>query len=199
MKIKICGLTRPQDIMALNEYQPDYAGFVINFPKSRRSVSPQRVYELTEQLLPSISVVGVTVDQPLSLVSDLLNDGILDIAQLHGNEDEDYIRTLKEQTGKPVWKAFRIRSQEDLDRAAQSCADLVLLDNGYGTGKAFDWTLIRDIGRPFALAGGLNAQNIREAARMQPCLLDISSGAETNGIKDPKKIKKLVEIVRRIP
>ena len=199
MKIKICGLTRPQDIMALNEYQPDYAGFVINFPKSRRSVSPQRVYELTEQLLPSIPVVGVTVDQPLSLVSDLLNDGILDIAQLHGNEDEDYIRTLKEQTGKPVWKAFRIRSQEDLDRAAASCADLVLLDNGYGTGEAFYWTLIRDIGRPFALAGGLNAQNIREAARIQPCLLDISSGAETNGIKDPKKIKKLVETVRRIP
>ena len=98
MKIKICGLTRPQDIMAMNEYQPDYAGFVINFPKSRRSVTPQRVYELTEQLLPSISVVGVTVDQPLSLVSDLLNDGILDIAQLHGSEDEDYIRTLKEQT-----------------------------------------------------------------------------------------------------
>lgn len=199
MKIKICGLTRPQDIMAMNEYQPDYVGFVINFPKSRRSVTPQRVYELTEQLLPSISVVGVTVDQPLSLVSDLLNDGILDIAQLHGNEDEDYIRTLQEQTGKPVWKAFRIRSQEDLDRAAASCADLVLLDNGYGTGEVFDWTLVRDIGRPFALAGGLTTENLKDAARMQPCLVDVSSGAETNGVKDPKKIKKLVEIVRRIP
>ena len=199
MKIKICGLTRPQDIMAMNEYQPDYVGFVINFPKSRRSVSPQRVYELTEQLLPSIPVVGVTVDQPLSLVSDLLNDGILDIAQLHGNEDEDYIRTLQEQTGKPVWKAFRIRSQEDLDRAAASCADLVLLDNGYGTGEAFDWTLVRDIGRPFALAGGLTTENLKDAARMQPYLVDVSSGAESGGIKDPKKIKKLVEIVRRIP
>lgn len=199
MKIKICGLTRPQDIMTLNEYQPDYAGFVINFPKSRRSVSPQRVYELTEQLLPSIPVVGVTMEQPLRLVSDLLNDGILDIAQLHGNEDENYIRTLQEQTGKPVWKAFRIRSQEDLDRAATSCADLVLLDNGYGTGEVFDWTLIRDIGRPFALAGGLNAENIRDAARRNPYLLDVSSGAESGGIKDPKKIKEIVEIVRRIP
>lgn len=143
--------------------------------------------------------MGVTVDQPLSLVSDLLNDGILDIAQLHGNEDEDYIRTLQEQTGKPVWKAFRIRSQEDLDRAAASCADLVLLDNGYGTGEVFDWTLVRDIGRPFALAGGLTTEILKDAARMKPCLVDVSSGAETNGVKDPKKIKKLVEIVRRIP
>lgn len=199
MKIKICGLRRPQDIRAVNEYEPDYVGFVINYTRSHRNVSPERVYELTEQLLPSISVVGVTVNQPLDFTIGLLEDGIVDIVQLHGDESEDYIRALQKETEKPVWKAFRIRSQEDLEQAKRSPADLVVLDNGMGTGEVFDWTLIRDIGRPFILAGGLTIQNLKEAAAMQPYAVDISSGAETNKQKDPGKIRTLIEIARRLP
>ena len=199
MKIKICGLRRPQDIRAVNEYEPDYVGFVINYSRSHRNVSPERVYELTEQLLPSISVVGVTVNQPLDFNIGLLEDGIVDIVQLHGDESEDYIRALQKETEKPVWKAFRIRTQADLERAKQSPADLIVLDNGMGTGEAFDWTLIRDIGRPFILAGGLTIQNLKDVAPMQPYAVDISSGAETNKQKDPGKIRTLIEIARRLP
>ncbi|MGN1015220.1 MAG: phosphoribosylanthranilate isomerase [Butyricicoccus sp.] len=199
MKIKLCGLTRPQDILAVNEYQPDYVGFVINFPQSHRSVSPQRVYELTEQLLPSIPVVGVTVNQTLEYNAALLEDGIVDIVQLHGQEDDAFVRALQQRTEKPVWKAFRIRSEADLEQARSSSADMILLDNGYGTGEAFDWTLIRDIGRPFILAGGLNQDNLAEAAKMAPFAVDLSSGAETNQRKDPQKIRTLIEIVRRLP
>lgn len=199
MRIKICGLRRPQDIRAVNEYEPDYVGFVINYSRSHRNVSPERVYELTEQLLPSISVVGVTVNQPLEFNIGLLEDGIVDIVQLHGDESEDYIRALQKETEKPVWKAFRIRTQADLECAKQSPADLIVLDNGMGTGEAFDWTLIRDIGRPFILAGGLTIQNLKDTAAMQPYAVDISSGAETNKQKDPGKIRTLIEIARRLP
>ncbi len=199
MKIKVCGLTRAQDIRAVNEFQPDYVGFVINFPKSHRSISPQRVYELTEHLLPSIPAVGVTVNQSLQFNADLLDDGIVDIIQLHGQEDAEYILALQQRTGKPVWKAFCIRSREDLEQARCSPADLIVLDNGTGTGEAFDWTLIRDIGRPFILAGGLSISNLKDAAAMHPFAVDISSGAETNKQKDPGKIRTLIEIARSLP
>lgn len=199
MKIKICGLSRPEDIDAVNQYRPDYIGFILNFPKSHRNITPELAKRLHSRLSAGIPAVGVTVNQPLEVNAALLNDGIADIIQLHGQESDDYVRQLREQTRKPVWKAFRIRSQADLDAAAASSADLVLLDNGYGTGTAFDWTLVRDIGRPFALAGGLHAGNLADAAKMKPYLMDLSSGAETNGVKDAEKIQKLIEIVRRIP
>lgn len=198
MKIKLCGLRRPEDIAAVNQYRPDYVGFIINFPKSHRNLSPEQVKALKAQLSPEIPAVGVTVNQPLEIVADLLECGTIDIAQLHGQEDADYIRTLRQRTGKPVWKAFRILTSADLEAAKSSPADLVLLDNGYGTGETFDWTLVRDIGRPFALAGGLCIENITDAAKMQPCIMDISSGAETDGFKDPDKIRTLVEIVRSL-
>lgn len=198
MKVKICGLSRPADIEAVNQYQPDYAGFIINFPKSHRNVSPEQVKVLRETLSKHIPAVGVTVNQPLESVAQLLNDGVIDIAQLHGQEDEAYIHSLKTVTGKPVWKAFQIRSAADLERAKSSPADMILLDNGYGTGKAFDWTLVRDIGRPFILAGGLCAENLRDAAKMQPYAMDISSGAETDRVKNPEKIRTLIEIVRSL-
>jgi phosphoribosylanthranilate isomerase len=199
MKIKICGLRRPEDIDMVNQYRPDYIGFIIHFPKSHRNISPEQALALHRRLSPDIPAVGVTVNQPLAFNASLLQDGIVDIIQLHGQESDEDVRALQKQTGKPVWKAFRIRSQADLDAAAASSADLVLLDNGYGTGNAFDWTLLRDIGRPFALAGGLHSENMIDAARMHPYLMDLSSGAETNGVKDEKKIQKLVEIARRIP
>lgn len=198
MKIKICGLSRSADIEAVNRYQPDYAGFILNFPKSFRNITPEQAKQLRLQLSDSIPAVGVTVNQPLETVAQWLNDGIIDIAQLHGQEDEAYIRTLRDRTGKPVWKAFKIRSASDLAAAKASSADLVLLDNGYGTGETFDWTLVRDIGRPFILAGGLHLDNLSEAAEMQPYAMDLSSGAETNRVKDPEKIRMLIETIRSL-
>ncbi len=196
MKVKICGLTRPEDIAAVNQYRPDYVGFIIDFPKSHRSRTPEQVRQLRRTLSPDIPAVGVTVNQPLEQNIALLEDGTIDIAQLHGQEDDDYVRALQTRTGKPVWKAFRVRSQDGLDAAKRSSADLVLLDNGYGTGEVFDWTLVRDIGRPFALAGGLRLENLCDAANMQPYLMDISSGAETDGVKDAEKIRALIEHIR---
>lgn len=198
MKVKICGLSRPADIEAVNQFQPDYAGFIINFPKSHRNCTPEQVQALHAQLSDSIPAVGVTVNQPLETVAALLEQGVIDIAQLHGQEDEAYICELKRRTGKPVWKAFRIRSANDLDAARASSADMILLDNGYGTGETFDWTLVRDIGRPFILAGGLCESNIFDAAKMQPDAMDISSGVETNRVKDPQKIRTLIERIRSI-
>lgn len=198
MKVKICGLSRPADIEAVNQYQPDYAGFIINFPKSHRNCTPEQVQALHAQLSDSIPAVGVTVNQPLETVAALLEQGVIDIAQLHGQEDESYIDELKRRTGKPLWKAFRIRSADDLDAARASSADMILLDNGYGTGETFDWTLVRDIGRPFILAGGLCEDNIDDAAKMQPDTMDISSGVETNRVKDPEKIRTLIERIRSI-
>lgn len=198
MKVKICGLSRPADIEAVNQYLPDYAGFIINFPKSHRNCTPEQVQALHAQLSDSIPAVGVTVNQPLETVAALLEQGVIDIAQLHGQEDESYICELKRRTGKPVWKAFRIRSADDLDAARASSADMILLDNGYGTGETFDWTLVRDIGRPFILAGGLCESNISDAAKMQPDAMDISSGVETNRVKDPEKIRILIERIRSI-
>lgn len=198
MKVKICGLSRPADIEAVNQFQPDYAGFIINFPKSHRNCTPEQVQALHAQLSDSIPAVGVTVNQPLETVAALLEQGVIDIAQLHGQEDEAYICELKRRTGKPVWKAFRIQSADDLDAARASSADMILLDNGYGTGETFDWTLVRDIGRPFILAGGLCESNISDAAKMRPDAMDISSGVETNRVKDPEKIRTLIERIRSI-
>ncbi len=198
MKVKICGLSRPADIDAVNRYQPDYIGFIINFPKSHRSITPEQANALKARLSPSIPAVGVTVNRPLEEVAQLLQAGTMDIAQLHGQEDDAYIRSLRQRTGKPVWKAFRIRAAADLQAARESAADLILLDNGYGTGEAFDWTLIRDIGRPFALAGGLRLETLEQASRMQPVLMDISSGAETDNVKDPVKIRALIEKIRSL-
>ncbi|HIV69122.1 MAG TPA: phosphoribosylanthranilate isomerase [Candidatus Butyricicoccus stercorigallinarum] len=196
MKVKICGLTRPEDIAAVNLYRPDYVGFVLQFPRSRRSLTPEQAQRLRAVLSPGIPAVGVTVNLPLAENAALLERGTVDILQLHGQEDDAIVRQLQARTGKPVWKAFRVRSQADLDAARRSSADLVLLDNGYGTGEAFDWTLVRDIGRPFALAGGLRTDNIQAAARMQPYLMDISSGAETDGVKDADKIRALITQIR---
>lgn len=120
MKIKICGLSRPADIEAVNRYQPDYAGFILNFPKSFRNITPEQAKQLHSMLSDSIPAVGVTVNQPPETVAQWLNDGIIDIAQLHGQEDEAYIRALRDRTGKPVWKAFKIRSAEDLEAAKNS-------------------------------------------------------------------------------
>ena len=188
-KIKICGLFRDCDIDYINEAMPDYAGFILHFPKSHRNIDPVQAQHLRGRLRPEIRAVGVFVDQPVQTVLEAVKIARLDVIQLHGHEDNVYIQIIKEKTGKPVWKAFRIRTALDLDEARVSSADEVILDNGYGTGVPFDWKMVRKFGRPYILAGGLTPGNIREAVRLlRPKALDLSSGVETNDVKDREKI-----------
>ncbi len=198
-RIKICGLYRPEDIGCVNEARPDYAGFIINFPPSHRSVTPDWARELRSRLDPGIPPVGVFVDSPVETVAALLNDGTIAAAQLHGHEDGEYIAALRRAApGRTVWQAFRIRSAADFDAANASDADLVLLDNGYGTGQPFDWSLEGTVTRPFILAGGLTPENIPEAIRkLHPYGLDISSGVETDKKKDLNKILAAVAAARK--
>ena len=196
-KIKFCGLTRKCDIEAVNELEPEYIGFVF-WPRSKRVVTREQASELKAMLDPSIKAVGVFVDEDIEVVKSLLNDDIIDIAQLHGHEDEDYINGLKKASGKPVIKAFKIRSEDDGRQAEESPADMVLLDSGMGTGKTFNWEIIKGVKRPFFLAGGLDPDNAAEAIReLHPYALDVSSGIETEGIKDIKKMTDFYEAVRK--
>lgn len=197
-KIKICGLRRPQDILIANRYKPDFAGFIIDFPKSHRSISGQEVKNLRQNLDHRIPAVGVFVDQPVQKVIDLLTDGTIDIAQLHGKESPEYINEVQKSTGKKVIKAFEVKSSEDIVSALESPADYLLLDQGKGGGETFDWSLITEkIDRPWFLAGGLTVDNLQQAIdTVHPWGLDISSGVETNGVKDEEKVKEVVSIVR---
>ena len=198
-KIKICGLRRREDILAVNEARPDYCGFIIEFPKSFRSVTADKVRELVKDLSPEIKGVGVFVNAPVEFVSGLLNDGTLALAQLHGQEDEAYIRELKKLTDKPIIKAFSVKTSEDIEKALQSPADYILLDQGSGgTGMTFDWSLIPKIERPFFLAGGIGSENLEQAIReIRPYAVDLSSSVETDKWKDPEKIRNVADIVRK--
>ena len=199
-KIKICGLRRREDILAVNEAKPDYCGFIVEFPRSFRSVTADQVRNLVQELNPEIQPVGVFVNAQIDLVKELLNDGTLALAQLHGQEDTSYIRKIKESTGKQVIKAFSIKTAEDIEKALQSPANYILLDQGSGgTGRPFDWSLIPEIQRPFFLAGGIGATNLKEAIReIHPYAVDLSSSVETEKRKDPRKIRQVVDIVRRM-
>ncbi|MBQ7223776.1 MAG: phosphoribosylanthranilate isomerase [Erysipelotrichaceae bacterium] len=188
-QIKICGLFRDCDIDYVNEAGSDYAGFIISFPRSHRSIDPAEAARLRKKLNPEIKAVGVFVDQPRQYVQKAAREIGLDVIQLHGHEDDDYIEEIRSQTGLVIWKAFKIREPQDLAAASASKADMVLLDNGYGTGKQFDWSLLDGFDRPFILAGGLREENIPEAIRMfDPRVLDVSSGVETDKLKDREKI-----------
>lgn len=197
-KIKICGLYRPCDVDYVNEARPDYCGFIIDFPKSHRSVTPGRARELVQSLDPAVTPAGVFVDRPVEEVAALLLDGTVSVAQLHGHEDESYLATLRARTGgRPVWRAFKVRCPADLAAAAASTADQIILDNGYGTGECFDWSLTGGMRRPFFLAGGLSPANLAEAiSRASPLGVDLSSGVETDRLKDREKILAAVAAVR---
>ena len=197
-KIKICGLRRREDILAVNEAKPDYCGFIIEFPRSFRSITADKARELVRELSPKIRAVGVFVNAPMELVRDLLNDGTLALAQLHGQESQEYIQELKVLTEKPLIQAFSIKSKEDVERARESAADYILLDQGSGgTGKVFDWSLVGEVGRPYFLAGGLDVENLREAiGLLHPWAVDLSSSLEIDGIKNAGRICQAVEIVR---
>lgn len=196
-KIKICGLMREQDINLVNIFKPDFIGFVFA-ARRHRYITPGLAADLRMKLSPCIIPIGVFVNEPVENVANLLRDGIISMAQLHGRESEEYIVSLQHLTGRPVIKAFMIKNFDDIRRATQSPADFILLDNGTGgTGRAFDWTLVQDIGRPFFLAGGLNAENVTTAIGLtHPYAVDTSSGVETDNIKDSDKIQKFINVVR---
>lgn len=196
-KIKICGLYRDQDIDYVNEASPDYAGFILHFPKSHRNLEPDRALKLRNRLLSQIRAVSVFVDQPMETVIFTAERLRADVIQLHGHESDKYIEELREKTGREIWKAFKVRCEEDLLAASSCKADMVLLDNGYGTGQTFDWSLLEAFDRPFILAGGLTPSNISEAiSRLGPVAVDLSSGVETEGRKDRKKIMAAVRAAR---
>lgn len=198
VKIKLCGMSRPEDIEVVNTLKPDFVGFVLFFPKSVRNVSPEQAASLKKQLDPSIRAVGVFVDSPVEDVAELLRQGIIDIAQLHGHEDNAYIAALRQRVPCTVIQAFKVRSVEDIRKAEQSDADYILLDNGTGTGERFDWSLLQAATRPYFLAGGLNPDNAAEAVTaLHPYAVDVSSGIETEKKKDPEKMRRFCENVRQ--
>ena len=195
-KVKLCGLSRPADIEAANGCRPDFIGFVFA-EKSKRYVTEDKARKLKGMLATGIQAVGVFVDAAPEKGAYLLTEGIIDIAQLHGSEDEEYIRRLRELTDKPIIKAFRVGSEEDLEKVRATEADMVLLDSGAGSGEVFDWSLAREVGRPYFLAGGLGIGNVREAAEtLKPYAVDISSGIETDGVKDPEKMREFTALAR---
>ncbi|MDE5892436.1 MAG: phosphoribosylanthranilate isomerase, partial [Acetatifactor sp.] len=161
MKIKICGLSRLEDIACVNRLQPDYIGFVF-WPRSKRFVSRQQAAQLKALLSPAIRAVGVFVDAPLEEVEGLLTDGIIDMAQLHGEETEEDIRYLQAVTGRPVIKAVKVHSRQDVEAWLDSEADYLLFDSGMGSGQTFDWSLLEGVNRPYFLAGGLGLDNLEQ-------------------------------------
>ena len=196
MIIKICGLMRTQDAEILNTACPDFAGMILS-PGFRRSVSAETAQAIRSTLRPEIPAVGVFVNSPYQFIAEFADTGIIQYIQLHGSEDAFYLRGLKLSFKLPVIQAFRIRSADDLGRAAKSEADMILLDSGAGTGKAFDHSLLGGFPRPYLLAGGLSPENIRGIlAEHRPYGVDVSSGVETDGEKDPDKIRAFVSAVR---
>lgn len=196
-KIKICGLRREQDIRYANELMPDYIGFV--FLKGKmRYVTFEEAAHLRSLLDPAIPAVGVFVNEPVENVIRLLRAGTIQIAQLHGQEDEAYAEELRRAGDHCIIRAFAVRSSEDIHRAFAFPADYPLLDNGKGTGETFDWSLFEKQEKPFFLAGGLSPENVKEAVeRFHPYAVDVSSGVETDGYKDYEKMKAFMDAVRR--
>jgi len=222
MMIKICGLFREQDIDYVNEARPDYCGFV--FAESKRQVSVAQAANLRRHLADGITAVGVFVNAPIEDIIALYRDGVINIAQLHGDEDEQYIAQLKESTGDtpiPIIKVIKSEIfntlsrrhggrgdhgeyKKNIKKPCPPCSPCLrenyyLIDSGAGSGKPFDWDLLNslDIDKPWFLAGGINLDNIKQAMAVNPFGIDISSGAETDGVKDRKKIVQLVSMIRK--
>ncbi|MDO4270562.1 MAG: phosphoribosylanthranilate isomerase [Eubacteriales bacterium] len=199
MKLKFCGLTRMADIAAANEARPDYAGFV--FAESRRRVSDLDAARLRARLDPSIRSVGVFVNDEPAHIAALVRDGVIDLVQLHGDEDARYIARLRGLTDAPLIKAVRARTRADIERAAALPVDFLLLDtyvqHAYGgSGKPFDWSLIGRPSKPYFLAGGICQDNLARALETSAYALDISSGIETDGVKDAAKMRSIAATVR---
>ena len=203
MKIKICGLSRDQDIDYVNEARPDYCGFV--FAASKRQVSPAQAASLKRRLAEGITAVGVFVNAPIGDIVALYRDSVIDIAQLHGDENETYIDGLKDASAKsgknpiPIIKVIKSDNFSLFTAHSSLLINYYLLDSGSGSGETFDWTTLGSltIDKPWFLAGGINLNNIEQAIAVNPFGIDVSSGAETDGIKDRAKILQLVTAIRK--
>ncbi|MGB8451897.1 MAG: phosphoribosylanthranilate isomerase [Anaerocolumna sp.] len=202
VKIKICGLKSPEDITYINKYQPEYIGFV--FAISKRQLNDTQAAYLKELLDKKIQAVGVFVNEPMEHIIKLCRDKVIDMVQLHGDEDEDYILKLKNRISNPIIKAVRVQRAGQIEDMQKLSCNHLLLDtyskNQFGgSGVTFDRGLIPDNCKPFFLAGGLNKDNIQEAIKdCSPYCVDISSGVETDGKKDEKKIMEIIELVRNV-
>lgn len=195
-KIKLCGLSRACDIDVVNELLPEFIGFVF-WDKSKRQVLDEQAKALKEMLDSRIKAVGVFVDETPQRVAQLAKSGIIDVIQLHGKEDDSYISELRGLTNKPIIKAFKISDITDIKNAENSSADYIMADAGKGTGTRFDWSLLEALHRPYFLAGGLSLDNVAEAVNtLHPYAVDVSSGIETDGLKDENKMRGFVRIVR---
>ena len=213
-KIKLCGMMKLCDIEYANRVKPDFVGFI--FANTRRKISAAQAKQFREALDAEIPAVGVFVNEDISVITSLVQDGCIDMIQLHGEEDADYIRRLREVCDVPVIKAVKVQTVEQIRQAAALPVDYLLLDTYRkgvlgGTGEAFDWELLREakaaagdtaegelFGKPYFLAGGLHAGNLREAAALGSYGLDISSGIETDGSKDFTKMVEVRELLRSI-
>ena len=213
-KIKLCGMMKPCDIEYANRVKPDLVGFI--FANTRRKISAAQAKEFRKALDAEIPAVGVFVNEDISVITSLVQDGCIDMIQLHGEEDADYIRRLREVCDAPVIKAVKVQTVEQIRQAAALPVDYLLLDTYRkgvlgGTGEAFDWELLRVakiaagdtaegalFGKPYFLAGGLHAGNLREAAAFGSYGLDVSSGIETDGSKDFTKMVEVMELLRSI-
>ena len=196
IRIKICGMRRLEDIEMANELLPDYIGFI--FVKDRRRyVPPEEAVGLKTALNRQIKAVGVFVDEEPETVAGLANSGIIDVIQLHGSEDETYISKLRALTDRPIIKCFVVKDNTLADGLEQSSADMILIDAGAGDGKTFDWKILKSIRRPYFLAGGLDPDNVSDAVNMlHPHGVDVSSGVETDGFKDPDKMRAFIKAIR---
>ena len=210
-KVKMCGISKVETIPAVVEAKPDYMGLV--FASSKRQVTVEQAKTLVEALhkqckaqndTVSIKMVGVFVNETLDNLVTIANEANLDVVQLHGDEDEAFIQSLKERTNVEVWKAVQIRSAADAEAWIDSSADMLLFDAYHkdergGTGEVFDWSCLDAFERPFMLAGGIDSTNVARAIRtVRPYGIDISSGIETNGVKDDEKITAFTKIVNSI-
>lgn len=204
-KIKICGLSRREDIESVNMVSPDYIGFIMGFPKSHRNITIERAKTLRAGLKEGIQVVGVFVDAEISMIVDACAQKVIDIIQLHGREDIRYIERLKAvlasvEVQAKIIKAIQVKSKEDLTLIKEVPADMILLDAGMGDGKLFSqeqMELLKSVNRDYFLAGGLNPENVSELLEsLHPFGVDVSSGVETEKKKDRKKIRRFVQNVR---
>ena len=217
-KVKICGISKVETIPAVVEAKPDYMGLV--FAPSKRQVTVDQAKILVEELHrgyakkygsdtehdknDTIKTVGVFVNETVDNLITIANEANLDAVQLHGDEDETFIQSLKERTNVEVWKAIQIRTAADTEKWIDSSADMLLFDAYHkdergGTGEVFDWSSLDAFERPFMLAGGIDSTNVARAIRtVRPYGIDISSGIETNGVKDDEKITAFIKIVKSI-
>ena len=203
-KVKMCGISKVETIPAIVDAKPDYMGLV--FAPSKRQVTVDQAKTLVDELHKhyEIKTVGVFVNETVENLLKIAEAVKLDVIQLHGDEDESFIQTLKEQSNVEVWKAVQVRSAADAEAWIDSSADMLLFDAYHkdergGTGEVFDWSSLDEFERPFMLAGGIDSTNVARAIRtVRPYGIDISSGIETDGVKDNEKIKAFTNIVRTI-